>query len=164
MRKIALKILSVYLKAKGFKKKGQVWYLLNLKGTVALMIEYQGSYIFSGFYLNIGLYFPKLNNEEKFVVHKGYDWQVENRYRDYMDYLIGTDKYVDDLISFEVSEEEFYDEMEQLKENLDKILEIMVKWLDVDYFIANMPVFLRVKFYRTEEFISLIKEDNGATL
>ena len=74
MRKIALKILSVYLKAKGFKKKGQVWYLLNLKGTVALMIEYQGSYIFSGFYLNIGLYFPKLNNEEKFVVHKGYDW------------------------------------------------------------------------------------------
>lgn len=128
------------------------------------MIEYQGSYIFSGFYLNIGLYFPKLNNEEKFVVHKGYDWQVENRYRDYMDYLIGTDKYVDDLISFEVSEEEFYDEMEQLKENLDKILEIMVKWLDVDYFIANMPVFLHVKFYRTEEFISLIKEDNGATL
>ena len=45
MRKIALKILSVYLKSKGFKKKGQVWYLLNLKGTVALMIEYQGSYI-----------------------------------------------------------------------------------------------------------------------
>ena len=164
MRKIALKILSVYLKAKGFKKKGQVWYLLNLKGTVALMIEYQGSYIFSGFYLNIGLYFPKLNNEEKFVVHKGYDWQVENRYRDYMDYLIGTDKYVVDLISFEVSEEEFYDEMEQLKENLDKILEIMVKWLDVDYFIANMPKFLSVSFYHKEDFISLIKEDNGATL
>ena len=164
MREKALKILSVYLKAKGFKKKGQVWYLLNLKGTVALMIEYQGSYHFSGFYLNIGLYFPKLNNEEKFVVHKGYDWQIENRYKDYMDYLIGTDKYVDDLISFEVSEEEFYDEMEQLKENLDKILEIMMKWLDVDYFIANMPKFMPVKFYHKEDFISLIKEDNGATL
>ena len=81
-----------------------------------------------------------------------------------MDYLIGTDKYVDDLISFEVSEEEFYDEMEQLKENLDKILEIMVKWLDVDYFIANMPVFLHVKFYHKEDFISLIKDDNDATL
>ena len=81
-----------------------------------------------------------------------------------MDYLIGTDKYVDDLISFEVSEEEFYDEMEQLKENLDKILEIMVKWLDVDYFIANMPKFLSVSFYHKEDFISLIKEDNGATL
>lgn len=163
MRENAIKILSVFLKEKGFKKKGQVWYLL--KENVALMVEYQGSYHFSGFYLNIGLYFPKLNNEEKFVVHKGYDWQIENRYKDYMDNLIGTDKYVDDLISFEVSEEEFYDEMEQLKENLDKILEIMMKWLDVDYFIANMPDFLLMKFYRTtEEFFSLIKEDNDATL
>ncbi len=164
MREKALKILSVYLKAKGFKKKGQVWYLLNLKGTVALMIEYQGSYHFSGFYLNIGLYFPKLNNEEKFVVHKGYDWQIEDRYKTYMDKLVGTDEYVDDLISFEVSEEEFFNEMEQLKENLDKILEIMMKWLDVDYFIANMPKFLSVRFYHKEDFISLIKEDNDATL
>ena len=71
---------------------------------------------------------------------------------------------MDDLISFEVSEEEFFNEKEQLKENLDKILEIMMKWLDVDYFIANMPKFMSVHFYHKEDFISLIKEDNGATL
>ncbi|MBQ0029354.1 MAG: hypothetical protein KBT32_02840, partial [Bacteroidales bacterium] len=128
------------------------------KENVALMVEYQGSYHFSGFYLNIGLYFPKLNNEEKFVVHKSYDWQIEDRYKTYMDKLVGTGMYVDDLISFEVSEEEFHIEMEQLKANLDIILEIMMKWLDIDYFVANFPEFIMVKFYRKEEFLALIKE------
>lgn len=156
MREKALKILSEYFKAKGFRKKGQTWYLS--KESVALMVEYQGSYHFSGFYLNIGLYFPKLNNEEKFVVHKSYDWQIEDRYKTYMDKLVGTGMYVDDLISFEVSEEEFCNEMEQLKANLDKILEIMMKWLDIDYFVANFPEFIMVKYYRKEEFLALIKK------
>ena len=156
MRENAIKILSVFLKEKGFKKKGQVWYLL--KENVALMVEYQGSYHFSGFYANIGLYFPKLNNEEKFVVHKSYDWQIEDRYKTYMDKLVGTGMYVDDLISFEVSEEEFLIEMEQLKVNLDKILEIMMKWLDIDYFVANIPDSISVRFYHREEFFKLIKK------
>lgn len=156
MREKALKILSEYFKAKGFRKKGQTWYFF--KENVALMVEYQGSYHFSGFYLNIGLYFPKLNNEEKFVVHKSYDWQIEDRYKTYMDKLVGTGMYVDDLISFEVSEEEFCNEMEQLKVNLDKIIEIMMKWLDIDYLVANFPEFIMVKFYRKEEFLALIKK------
>lgn len=156
MREKALKILSEYFKAKGFRKKGQTWYLS--KESVALMVEYQGSYHFSGFYLNIGLYFPKLNNEEKFVVHKSYDWHICHRYRELMEKLVGTDKYVHDLISFEVSEEEFCNEMEQLKVNLDKIIEIMVKWLDIDYLVANLPDSIMVSFYHKEEFFALIKK------
>lgn len=156
MREKALKILSEYFKAKGFRKKGQTWYLS--KESVALMVEYQGSYHFSGFYLNIGLYFPKLNNEEKIVVHKSYDWHICLRYRELMEKLVGTDKYVRDLISFEVSEEEFCNEMEQLKVNLDKIIEIMVKWLDIDYLVANLPDSIMVRFYHKEEFFALIKK------
>ena len=156
MREKALKILSEYFKAKGFRKKGQTWYLS--KESVALMVEYQGSYHFSGFYLNIGLYFPKLNNEEKFVVHKSYDWHICHRYGELMEKLVGTDKYVDSLISFEVSEEEFCNEMEQLKVNLDKIIEIMMKWLDIDYFVANLPDSIMVRFYHKEEFFALIKK------
>ena len=41
MREKALKILSEYFKAKGFRKKGQTWYFF--KENVALMVEYQGS-------------------------------------------------------------------------------------------------------------------------
>lgn len=118
----------------GFKKSGQVWYYKN--NDIYLLCEYQGSYIFSGFYLNFGLYFSLLKNNLN-KVPRSDAWHFNGRYDQLLKGLIESPE---NYISFDQSERDLILNLEKVKANIEKlILPHLFQMKDYNYFTVNFP-------------------------
>ncbi len=135
MRKLALRELHKFFKDKGFRKKGLVWYLD--KGEIMVLCEYQGSRIMHGFYLNCGLYFPSLENEEIDFPPRSYDWHFSGRYNRVVKSFVKKPKAFIDL---DQPEDELLMELENIKNNIEKYaLPYLLKLADLNYLKEIFP-------------------------
>ncbi len=135
MREIAIKELNDFLKEKGFKKTGLVWYLKN--NDIYLLCEYQGSRISKSFYLNFGLYFSLLTYENFTKIPKSDDWHFVGRYNQILKGFVDAPE---TQISLENTETDILLNLNNVKVKIEKfILPYLLQMQDYKYFKDNFP-------------------------